>query len=102
MTASAQKPRTAQRDNRAEERALLDLLSHGLSEEEIKRVLACALLALDERGRDRLFGRLGAETGPTLRRPLASRATSRTTTPPAPGSAKIREEWDKAWSAWEA
>jgi len=102
VTASAQGRGKAQRDNRDEERALLELLSHGLSEEEIQRVLACALLALDERGRDRLFGRLGAETGTTLRRLLVSRATSRTKALPSPGSAKIREEWDKAWSEWEA
>lgn len=102
MTASAQGRRKAQRDNRDEERALLERLSHGLSEDEIQRVLACALLALDERGRDRLFGRLGAETGATLRRLLVSRATSRTKALPSPGSAKIREEWDKAWSEWEA
>src|SRR6266851_4404464 len=93
--------RNGQRDDGAE-RALLELLSHGLSDEEIQRVLAAALLALDERGRDRLFTRLGAETGATLRRLLASRATSRTKAPPSPGSAKIREQWDKAWSEWEA
>jgi hypothetical protein len=102
VAASAQGLRKGQRDNRDEERALLELLSHGLSEEEIQRVLPCALLALDERGRDRLFGRLGAETGATLRRLLASRATSRTKAPPPPGSTKIREEWDKAWSEWDA
>ena len=102
MTASAQGRRKGQRDNRSEERALLELLSHGLSGEEMQRVLACALLVLDERGRDRLFGRLGAETGSTLRRLLASRARSRTKAQPSPGSAKIREEWDKAWSEWDA
>ena len=84
-----------------EERALLELLSHGLSEEEIQRVLACALLALDERGRDRLVARLGEETGGTLRRLLASRGRSRTTAQPSPGSAKIREQWEKAWGEWE-
>ena len=80
---------------------MLELLSHGLSEEENQRVLAAALLALDERGRERLFARLGAETDATLRRLLASRARSRTGASPSPGSAKIREQWDKAWSEWE-
>lgn len=102
MTARAQGRRKGQRDDRGEERALLELLAHGLSEEEIQRVLACALLALDEQGRDRLFGRLGPETGATLRRLLTSRARSRTKAPPSPGSAKIRQEWDKVWSEWEA
>lgn len=92
----------AERADRAEERALLALLSHGLSEEEVRRVLVCALLALDQRGRDRLLARLGEETGGTLRRLLASRGRSRTTAQPSPGSAKIREEWEKAWDEWGA
>ena len=102
MAARTRGRRNDRRDDRAGERALLELLSHGLSEEEIQRVLACALLVLDERGRERLFARLGAETGATLRRLLASRARSRAKAPPSAGSAKIREEWDKAWSDWEA
>src|SRR6266545_1477411 len=63
VTAKTRGTRTRQRADRAEERALLELVSHGLSEEQIQRVLACALLALDERGRDRLRARLGEETG---------------------------------------
>ena len=102
LTARAGRRRNDRRDEPAEERALLELLSRGLSEEEIQRVLACALLVLAERGRERLFARLGAETGATLRRLLASRARSGAKAPPSPGSAKIREEWDKAWSEWEA
>lgn len=65
-------------------------------------MLVCALLALDERGRDRLLAQLGEETGGTLRRLLASRGRSRTTAQPSPGNAKIREEWEKAWDEWEA
>ena len=102
MTARARGTRKGQRADRVEERALLELLSHGLSEEEIQRVLAGALLALDERGRDRLLTRLGAETGATLRRLLASRGRSRAKAQPSPGSAKIREEWENAWDEWEA
>ncbi len=101
MTARARGTRNRQDAHRAEERALIELLSHGLSEEEIQRVLARALLALDERGRDRLLAQLGEETGGTLRRLLASRRRSRTTAQPSPGSAKIREEWEKAWDKWE-
>lgn len=102
MTARARGVRTSQRAHRAEERALLELVSHGLSEEEIQRVLACAILALDERGRERLVARLGEETGGTLGRLLASRGRSHTTAQPSPGSAKILEEWGKAWDEWEA
>jgi len=102
VTARARGTRKGQRADRAEERALLELLSHGLSEDEIRRVLVCALLALDERGRDRLLARLGEETGGTLRRLLASRRWSRTKAQPSPGSAKVREEWEKAWDEWEA
>jgi hypothetical protein len=102
VTARARGTRKGQRADRAEERALLELLSHGLSEEEIRRVLTCALLALDERGRDRLLARLGEETGGTLRRLLVSHGRSRTKAQPSPGSAEVREEWEKAWDEWEA
>ncbi len=102
MTARARGTPKGQRADRTEERALLELLSYGLSEAEIQRVLTCALLALDERGRDRLVARLGEETGGTLRRLLVSHGRSRTKAQPSPGSAKVREEWEKAWAEWEA
>ncbi|MEK7445178.1 MAG: hypothetical protein AABZ70_10010, partial [candidate division NC10 bacterium] len=102
MTARARGTRNSQGADRAEERALLERLSRGLSEEEIQRVLACAILALDERGRERLVARLGQETGGTLGRLLVTRGRSRTAAEPSPGSAKIREEWGKAWDEWEA
>ncbi len=101
MTTTARGPRKGKRAGDAEEKALLDLLAHGLSEGEIRRVTACALLALDERGRDRLVARLGEETGGTLRRLLESHGPSGTKARPSPGGAKIRQEWDKAWSDWE-
>ena len=102
MAARARGTRKSRRADRAEERALLELLSHGLSAEEIQRVLACALIALDERGRDRLLARLGEETGGTLRRLLASHGRSGAKARPSPGGAKIRQEWEKAWGDWEA
>ena len=49
MKASARGTRKGARADHTEERDLLDLLTHGLSEDEIRRVVACALLALDER-----------------------------------------------------
>jgi len=102
MTARARGTRKSQGADRAEERALLERLSRGLSEEEIQRVLPCAILALDERGRERLVARLGEETGGTLGRLLVSRGRSRTAAKPSPGSAKIHEEWGKTWDEWEA
>ncbi len=99
MTARARGTRKGQR---AEERALIELLSHGLSEDEIQRALACALLALHERGRDRLVARLGEETGGTLRRLLATHGRNRTKARASPGAAKIRQEWEKAWAEWES
>ena len=63
MTARARGTRKGQRADDAEEGALLELLAHGLSEDEIRRVVACALLALDEGGRDRLVAESGDEDG---------------------------------------
>ena len=102
MTARARGTRKGKRADDAEERALLELLTQGLSEDEIQRVVACALLALDERGRDRLVARLGTETGGTLRRLLSSHGRRGTKARPSPGGAKIREEWEKAWGEWDA
>ncbi len=102
MTARARGTRKGQRADDAEEGALLELLAHGLSENEIRRVVACALLALDEGGRDRLVARLGRETGDTLRTLLGAHGRSGAKARPSPGGAKIRQEWEKAWSDWEA
>ncbi len=101
MTARARGTRKRQRAADAEEAALLELLAHGLSEDEIRRVMACAVLALDGPGRDRLVARLGSETGETLRRLLGSYGRSGTRARPSPGAAKIRQEWEKAWGDWE-
>ena len=101
MRARAKGTRKGQRADAAEEGALLELLAHGLSEGEIRRVVACAVLTLDEEGRDRLVARLGSETGETLRRLLGSHGRSGTTARPSPGAAKIREEWESAWGEWE-
>ena len=99
MTASVRK---GQRTDEREERALLELLAHGLSADEFRRLVACAVLALDKGGRDRLVARLGGETGETLRRLLESHGRSGTKARPSPGAAKIREEWERAWGEWES
>lgn len=102
MTARARGTRKGQRAYDAEEGALLELLAHGLSEDEIRRVVACALLTLDEGSRDRFVARLGGETGEPLRGLLGSHGRSGAKARPSPGGAKIRQEWEKAWSDWEA
>ena len=71
-----------------EEEHILDRLSAGLSQEEIQRVVAGALKSLDQAGVDRLFKRVGPETGAALRRALdAGHSKER----PTPGRAKLRK-----------
>lgn len=86
------------RSESTSEKELLELLSSGLSEDEIQRVLACALKSLDKAGLDRLAAMLGEETGNTLRRLLASFEGGGRA--PEPGPGKVGQEWDNAWSDW--
>lgn len=79
------------------EKMLLERLSHGLSEEEIRRVIGSALTTLDRPKLERLCARLGPETGPALRRILRSSKKSR---PPRHSSDKVRQDWDQAWAEW--
>ena len=79
---------------------LLELLRNSLAEEEIRHVLAGALLSLDEAGLERLVKRLEKETGETLRHVMASYKKGTPKPKPAPGRAKIRQEWDRAISDW--
>jgi hypothetical protein len=78
---------------------VLKRLSAGLSEEEIRRVLAGALNSLDQAGVDRLLQRVGSETGTALRRVLDADNSKR---PLVPGRAKIKEEWEQAWKDWDS
>jgi hypothetical protein len=78
------------------EKVLLENLSAALSEDEINRVLACASLSLDASGLERLVDRLGRETGATLRHVLDTQR--QVMGKPRPGSPKIRQEWERAWS----
>jgi hypothetical protein len=78
---------------------ILKRLSAGLSEEEIRRVLAGALNSLDQAGVDRLLRRLGSETGTALRRVLDADNSKHS---PVPGRAKIKEEWEQAWADWNS
>ena len=93
MTTKARTGQQRGRTNAQEEQALIELLSGGLSDEEIQRVLACALLVLEKPGLDQLITRLGEETGRTLRSLLESRHASHRKSPqqslPIAGSAKI-------------
>src|SRR5437763_7969965 len=81
-----------------EEEDILNRLSAGLSREEIQRVVAGALKSLDQAGVDRLFKRMGPETGAALRRALDAGHSKQ---PPAPGRAKLKEEWQQAWEEWD-
>ncbi len=106
MTTKARTGQQRGRTNAQEEQALIELLSGGLSDEEIQRVLACALLVLEKPGLDQLITRLGEETGGTLRSLLESRHASHRKSPqqslPIAGSAKIHQEWEKTWREWHA
>lgn len=78
---------------------ILNRLSAGLSEQEIRRVLAGALKSMDHAGVDRLVKRVGHETAAALRRVLYADRSKR---PPVPGRAKIKEEWEKARRDWNS
>jgi hypothetical protein len=78
---------------------ILKRLSAGLSEEEIRRILAGALNSLDQAGVDRLLQRVGSETGTALRRVLDA---DNSKCPLVPGRAKIKEEWEQAWEDWDS
>jgi len=84
------------RARQREEEDLLKRLRGTLSDMEIERVLASALLELDEVGRDRLAQRLGEDTGGTLQVLFETPRGER----PRVGKAKTQQEWDRAWEAW--
>ena len=84
-------------DNR-KEKEILDRLSAGLSEEEIRRVLAGALSAIGSKGLGDLAAKLGPETGEALLRSLQSSPKG---APQNPGPAKVLQEWKKAWKDWD-
>jgi hypothetical protein len=83
------------------ESSLLAALSAALSDEELRRTLVAALLALDHAGMSRLARRLGTETGGLVRRIVYTKPVDGRRTKPAAGSAKIRQEWESAWAEWE-
>jgi len=87
--------RKGKRDRLRREEALLEALSQALSEEEIQRVLAGALLELDPAGRKRLAERLDEDTAAALRQVLEPGRKK-----PRPGVNKVLQEWDRAWSDW--
>ena len=83
-----------------EEEALLERLSCGLSDEEMQRVLVWALMTLHGKDLDQLFARLGPETGGTLKSILAERGKATKGRSPVAGTAKVRQEWERAWHDW--
>src|SRR5205807_9560286 len=76
---------------------ILNRLSAGLSEQEIRRVLAGALNSLDHAGVDRLLKRVGHETATALRRVLHADSFKR---PTVHGKAKVNIGWEKAGYYW--
>jgi hypothetical protein len=84
------------RSSRDVERTLLEALSETLSQDEMRRVTAAALLALDELGIDRLAARLEEDTGRTVRRVLAACGEGKE----PPGKGKVLEEWENVWAEW--
>jgi hypothetical protein len=78
------------------EKNILRRLSAGLTQEELYHVLSQALSTLGHKGVERLAGKLGPDTGETLRRALRSSGKK-----PVPGKAKLLQEWDRAWSDWD-
>ena len=78
---------------------MLNRLSAGLSEQEIRCVLAGALSDLDHAGVERLLKRVGHETASALRGVLHADSSKG---PPVPGKAKVKEEWEKAWDHWNS
>ena len=86
-----------------EEDALLRRLEEALSDEEIRRVVASAVLVLDGASQKRLLARLGPETAAALVPALAPpRKDARSPKPAmvAAGKGKLRQEWDRLWQDW--
>ena len=80
------------------EKEMLERLSAGLSEEEIQRVLVCALSMLGSEGIGNLAAKLGPDTGAALCR--VTQSSSSKNASPKPGSAKILQEWKRVWEDW--
>ena len=77
---------------------MLDRLSATRSADEVRRVLAVAVLELDDKGRARVSRRVGEETSRALRALLAASSTEQRSPVLAPSPAKIRERWEKLWA----
>ena len=91
----------------AREDALLRRLEEALSDTELRRVLAGALLESNAAARGRLVARLGSETGAVLARTLKpprikTGGRRARPGPVAAGKARIRQEWDLHWKKWDA
>ncbi|MFH1177785.1 MAG: hypothetical protein V1750_10295 [Acidobacteriota bacterium] len=80
---------------------LLEMLEATLAREEVRKVLAGALLALDEEGLERLSARLGGEVASTLRAVLRSFRGPVDGQPPPPGRGKVAEEWQRTIEDWD-
>ena len=88
--------------HKQQEKLLLDRLSDALSAEEMHRVLATAVLVLDDAGRRRLYRQVGEETAAVLRTLLAKGPAEKRTPALTPSAGRIREHWANLWSKWDA
>ncbi len=98
MKATARPARKEATVGDGQARNIPHMLSAGLAEGEIQKVLAGAPSSLDRPGIDRLIKQLAPKTGRNLRRLIESREGGQQ---PQPGSTKVRLEWKKAWSDWD-
>lgn len=98
MKAKTRRAQEAKTGGDGQARNILDVLSAGLAEDEIRKVLSEAVSSLDQPGLDRLIKKLGHETGATLSRLLEFQGGGGA---PRPGRAKVRQEWKNAWRDWE-
>lgn len=85
------------------EKELLRRLEEVLSDPELRRVLAAALLELNPAGRKRLLARLDPETSEALVAvfsPPKKQARPREPASVTPGKGKLRQEWVRLWQEW--
>jgi hypothetical protein len=95
----------AKKTHLAREESLLPRLTAALSEAELRRVLVCSLLVMDDAARGRLVERLDSETGATLQALLQpARGGTRGAKPSGPVTSrgKLQQEWERLWSEWAA
>lgn len=88
----------ARRSQRPKRGAVAADLRALLSDSELEATLSAALLALGPAELERVATNLGDDTGEVLRATIARRGARR---PVAASATRVRQDWDRAWSAWD-